>query len=77
MNFTKIQEPIYLLILGHGQMHAWTGVVCMKGIILLIYKEHLIKIVGISMKRLKVIQPNQTNVTVSYDLEEILCAEGE
>jgi len=51
-------------MLGHGQMHAQRGVVCMKGIILLIYTEHLIKIVGVSMKRLKVIQPNQTNVTV-------------
>jgi hypothetical protein len=64
VNFTKIQETLYLLVLGHGQMHAWRGVVYIKGIILLIYKEHLIKIVGISMKRLKVIQPNQTNVTV-------------
>jgi len=60
----KIQETLYLLMLGHGQMHAQRGVVCMKGIILLIYTEHLIKIVGVSMKRLKVIQPNQTNVTV-------------
>lgn len=49
---------------SHGQTAAQRGVVSMKGIILLIYKEHLIKIVGIFMKRLNVIQPNQTNVTV-------------
>jgi hypothetical protein len=74
----KIQETLYLLVLGHGQMHVQRGVVCcMKGIILLIYIEHLIKIVGVSMKRLKVIQPNQTNITVSYDLEEMLYAGGE
>jgi len=35
----KIQETLYLLILGHGQMHTQRGVVCMKGIILLIYKK--------------------------------------
>jgi len=61
--FHEIQETLYLLMLGHWQMHAQRGVVCMKGIILLIYKEHLIKIVGTSMKRLQIIQPNQTSVT--------------
>ena len=32
LNFMKIQETLYLLILGHGQMHAQRAVVCMKGI---------------------------------------------